>query len=108
MADLLDKESDNIATIYAKRTGMSIEEARKLMRAETWFTAEEAVAAKFADAVVGEEAPKKMTRAQAPTFMEAAIQTQLTLRTARAVAEAARHTLDAQRVSSTPASPEKK
>jgi ATP-dependent protease ClpP protease subunit len=109
MADLLDKESDNIATIYAKRTKMSVEEARKLMRAETWFTAEEAVAAKFADSIVGEKpAPKKQTRNTNTTFIQAAVLTERELRTARAVAEAARHTLDAQRVSSTPASPEKK
>lgn len=53
MADVLDKTSDNIASIYADRTGKPASEWRNLMRNETWFTAEEAVAAGLADRVDG-------------------------------------------------------
>lgn len=51
MATLLDRQSDNIAAVYADRTGGTAAEFRKLMRAETWFTAEEAVEAGLADEV---------------------------------------------------------
>lgn len=51
MADLLDKQSQNIAEAYADRTGGSADEWRGLMRAETWYSAKEAVAAGLADAV---------------------------------------------------------
>jgi ATP-dependent protease ClpP protease subunit/uncharacterized protein (DUF305 family) len=47
----LDKVSDNIASIYAERAGGTAEEWREIMRAETWFSAEEAVAAGLADRV---------------------------------------------------------
>lgn len=61
MADLLDKISDSIAEIYAARAGGTTEEWRDRMRAETWYNAEEAVAAKLADAVIG-EAPKSKAK----------------------------------------------
>lgn len=54
MADLLDKTSDNIASIYADRTGKSTEHWREIMRAETWFNADESVAAGLADEVQGD------------------------------------------------------
>ncbi|MFF8901674.1 head maturation protease, ClpP-related [Streptomyces lydicus] len=50
-ADLLDRQSDNIAGIYAERAGGTPEEWRERMRAETWYTAAEAVAAGLADEV---------------------------------------------------------
>lgn len=53
LADLLDKSSNNIASIYAERAGGSTEEWRTAMRAETWYTAEEAVSAGLADEVAG-------------------------------------------------------
>lgn len=49
MADLLDRQSDNIAAVYAERAGGTVEDWRATMRAETWYTAEEAVAAGLAD-----------------------------------------------------------
>lgn len=56
-ADTLDKVSDNIASQYAKRSGTGDAASwRDTMRAETWYTAEEAVAAGLADRVGGEEA----------------------------------------------------
>jgi ATP-dependent protease ClpP protease subunit len=51
MAELLDRQSDNIATIYAERAGGTPDEWRTRMRAETWFNAEEAVASGLADEV---------------------------------------------------------
>lgn len=52
-ADLLDKQSNIIAAIYAERAGGSVDEWRDLMKAETWYDADEAVAAGLADAVQG-------------------------------------------------------
>lgn len=51
MADLLDRQSDNIAGIYAERAGGDVATWREAMRAETWYTAQEAVDAGLADAV---------------------------------------------------------
>lgn len=50
-ADLLDVVSNNVAAIYAERAGGTIESWRAAMGAETWYTAEEAVAAGLADSV---------------------------------------------------------
>ncbi|MFI2349708.1 head maturation protease, ClpP-related [Streptomyces sp. NPDC019443] len=63
MAELLDRQSDNIASIYAERAGGTTEEWRERMQAETWFNAEEAVAAGLADEV---EAPARQEQAPAP------------------------------------------
>lgn len=49
VAAVLDLSADVMAQTYAKRTGMDAAEIRELMKAETWFTAEQAVAAGFAD-----------------------------------------------------------
>ena len=53
MADLLDKISDNIASVYAERaTGdKTADEWRALMLAETWFNADEALEAGLVDAI---------------------------------------------------------
>lgn len=52
MATLLDVQSDNIADAYAERAGGTREEWRERMRAESWYLAEEAVAAGLADEVL--------------------------------------------------------
>lgn len=57
MAELLDRQSANIADIYAERAGGSPDEWRERMKAETWFNAEEAVASGLADEV--EALPRK-------------------------------------------------
>lgn len=49
MADLLDKQSRNIAEAYASHTGRPLDEWQTYMADETWFTAEEAVAVGLAD-----------------------------------------------------------
>lgn len=51
MADMLAKNSDNIASIYAEKAGGDLAAWRAVMEAETWYTAEEAVAAGLADRV---------------------------------------------------------
>ncbi|SBS73790.1 Gp4 [uncultured Mycobacterium sp.] len=51
VADNLERVNANIASIYAERAGGSVEDWRALMADETWFTAEEAVAAGLADRV---------------------------------------------------------
>lgn len=44
-----------MADIYAARTGKTAEECMKLMKAESWFTAEDAVKEGFADELIPEE-----------------------------------------------------
>lgn len=63
MADLLDKQSRNIAEAYAQHTGGSLAEWQQYMADETWFTAEEAVAVGLADEVVP---MRKTTKETAP------------------------------------------
>jgi len=58
MAALLDKASDNIAGIYADRTGKPAAYWRDRMRAETWLDDHEAVAEGLADHVLGHERPE--------------------------------------------------
>lgn len=49
MLDRLDQMSDNVAGIYAKKAGGDVKDWRKKMSAETWYSADEAVAAGLAD-----------------------------------------------------------
>lgn len=53
LASRLDALSDNIADVYASKAGGSTELWREAMLAETWYSADEAVAAGLADAVEG-------------------------------------------------------
>src|SRR5258708_8208685 len=53
MADVLDKASDNIASIYADRTGQPAAQWREAMRAESWYVGQEAVNAGLADKIQG-------------------------------------------------------
>lgn len=50
-ADLIRLLADTYAAVYGAAAGMSAEKVRKLMKAETWFNAAEAVASGFAHAV---------------------------------------------------------
>lgn len=53
MADLLDRQSDNLAAIYAERTGKDAAHFRDLMAEnEHWMTAEETVTEGLADEVL--------------------------------------------------------
>lgn len=51
LADLLERQSNNIAGIYADRAGGDVEQWREAMRKETWYSDTEAVAAGLADEV---------------------------------------------------------
>jgi HK97 family phage major capsid protein len=50
-AEILDKINVQMAEIYAKRCGKSVEDVRAMMDAETWLTPAEAVEHGFADAI---------------------------------------------------------
>lgn len=58
-ADLLEKVDNILVDSYAKATGQSREQIVEWMQAETWFSAQEAVDAGFADKIA-ESAPKNM------------------------------------------------
>lgn len=76
MAEELEHFSDNIASIYADKAGGTVADWRKVMQAETWYSADEAVDAGLADRVLDEDAKPKAAarrlvfnyagRAQAP------------------------------------------
>jgi ATP-dependent protease ClpP protease subunit len=66
-ADVLDKMRDQIAAVYAAKTGRKREDLLAMMDAETWMTAQEAVDAGFADRVKPNKT-KKATKAQARAF----------------------------------------
>lgn len=57
-ADFLDRQSENIAGVYAERAGGTVKQWLKIMAAETWYLADEAVAAGLADEVAQ---PQRMT-----------------------------------------------
>lgn len=51
MSTFLDRQSDNIAALYAKRAGGEIKDWRERMLAETWYFASEAIDVGLADRV---------------------------------------------------------
>jgi ATP-dependent protease ClpP protease subunit len=61
MADLLDKVRDQLVKLYSDATGLDRDEWEALLRAETWFTAEEAV--EFGLATRIDESAEKVTNA---------------------------------------------
>ena len=54
-ADLLDKQSQVIASVYADRSGQPADFWRAAMREETWYTAQEALDAGLVDEIEGQE-----------------------------------------------------
>jgi len=56
-AAMLDRISDNIASVYADRAGGEPTVWRDRMREETWYSADEALAAGLCDEVEGRKAP---------------------------------------------------
>jgi ATP-dependent protease ClpP protease subunit len=70
----LDQLSGNLADIYAAKSGKSSDDMRTAMKAETWYTAEEAIAAGLANSlgsaepepVANEVKPRPV--AEAPSF----------------------------------------
>jgi len=61
-ADLLESISDEIAGIYATRTGIPADEIRESMKKETWMDGKQAVALKFADSFDIDEKEKAKTK----------------------------------------------
>jgi ATP-dependent protease ClpP protease subunit len=55
MAGLLEKIDGTIAEMYQRRTNAALSDIQDWMKAETWFTAEEAVKNGFADAVMAND-----------------------------------------------------
>lgn len=55
LADLLDKQSEIIASAYADRTGQDANFWRDRMRDETWYNAQEALDAGLIDEIEGQE-----------------------------------------------------
>ena len=51
-ADLLDKISNQMAGIYASRSGQSLEDVQAMMKTETWLGPQEAVEKGFANSIV--------------------------------------------------------
>jgi hypothetical protein len=51
-AAMLEESSENIASIYALRSGMTVSQCRDLMKAETWATGQKAVDLLLADSVL--------------------------------------------------------
>ena len=64
-ADSIDRISENVAGIYAARAGGTTAHWRDLMRAETWFSASEAVAVGLADRIDGAAAENRPAAAAA-------------------------------------------
>jgi ATP-dependent protease ClpP protease subunit len=54
LADLLDEQSENIASIYADRSGRPADEFRQAMLTETWYVGQKAVDAGLADQVTAD------------------------------------------------------
>lgn len=54
-AETLNKISNNIADIYAQRAGGTVDEWRGFMRAETWYSGQEAVDAGLADEITSSD-----------------------------------------------------
>lgn len=52
MRDLLIRHNESIASVYADRAGGDVKDWLKLMKNETWFTADEMVAAGLADSII--------------------------------------------------------
>lgn len=61
LADVLERQSDNIASVYAERAGGDVGEWRAAMGAETWYSAQEAVTAGLADRITEKPAPAEAT-----------------------------------------------
>jgi ATP-dependent Clp endopeptidase proteolytic subunit ClpP len=66
MAALLDKTSANIANVYAQRAGGDTEDWRTAMRAETWYSDQEAVDAGLVDSILGSDTQTTAQAQQRP------------------------------------------
>lgn len=64
MSDLLKKLKSSMVEAYAERTGKSSEEVQEIMKAETWFTAKEAMQAGLVDSVLGKKQSSQINAAK--------------------------------------------
>ncbi|MFD6035732.1 head maturation protease, ClpP-related [Streptomyces griseoincarnatus] len=71
MAGLLDKTSDNIAAVYAQRAGGTVEDWRAAMKAETWYSDQEAVDAGLADEILSSGTSDAAPTNTAPVAVQA-------------------------------------
>lgn len=71
MAQLLDQQSENIAAIYADRTGIPAATWREAMQEESWYVGQQAVDAGLADAVVSGGSKYPVMAASDPTRLAA-------------------------------------
>lgn len=67
-ADLLDKISNQMAELYAKRSGMPVADVKALMDAETWMTPDECVAKGFANKIIKSASDAEPTTMVAAAF----------------------------------------
>lgn len=73
MADALDQHAEVLVGVYAKKTGKSPEAIRAAMKAETWFTTQEAIAFGLVDKPIKQLAmaakwhPRAVTKTAPPT-----------------------------------------
>lgn len=89
-AELLDKAGAEMIQIYAEKTGQSPEAIAAIMEKETWFTADEAVAAGFADAIEDVAEKPRMSAAAVAYLSRISQQTSGSIAQARAEREQAR------------------
>lgn len=68
-ADVLDRITDDVAGIYAKRTGQSVATVRDMLAKETWLTAEQALSLGFATAVAPAKATAKNSARMGEVFL---------------------------------------
>jgi ATP-dependent protease ClpP protease subunit len=71
LADMIDDMSNNIASIYAEKTGGTVSEWRAKMQAGeanigTWFSAQQAIDMKLADSIIGDEPDPATNKANVP------------------------------------------
>ncbi len=70
-ADLVDQISNMAIAVYVERTGMTEDDVRAAMDAETYYTAEEALEAGFVDVIINADPDKEETMADKQTEAEA-------------------------------------
>ncbi len=68
-ADFLEKVNSSGLDVYTRRTGRKRDDVAEMLAAETWLTAHEAVAEKFATAVVAGAEPEPKARSAMQAFM---------------------------------------
>ncbi len=69
LADVLESETANLVSIYARRTKRAPEDIAAILAAETWFTAAEAVEAGFADEILSELKPRPRAESDQTRFL---------------------------------------